>query len=164
MGATGSRAAKRKMPISRAIDDGSAGFSLVEILVALVVLAMAASLVGISLAGRSQAWQLDRAGQTLSDDLRRARLTARTRGVPVVIEIRPGGYAIESLGLERTWPDALEARWQVIEPARVREPVRLVLPAQRFAMPRVDIQLVNPTGEIRITMDPVTGQVHHEPV
>jgi len=149
------------MPILSETDRRTGGFTLFEMLVTLVILAVATTLVGISLANRSADWTLDRAVEQSVDDLHRARVHARTRGEPVVIDILADGYRIDRLGVERHWADGVEADWRVVEAARSRRPAQIVLPPERLAVPRVELRLTNPAGTVRVDLEPLTGQVSH---
>ena len=144
------------MPISHAADapsrsdDGQGGFTLFELLVALIVMALAMSLVGVSLSGRSQEWALQRQADLLADDLRRVRLLVRGRGEAAVIDIAENGYRIEMLDVERVWSDGFKPAAQIF------------LPPERLAWPALEVELENAAGSRVLHVDPITGRVSHD--
>lgn len=156
------------MPISHAADapsrsdDGQGGFTLFELLVALIVMALAMSLVGVSLSGRSQEWALQRQADLLADDLRRVRLLVRGRGEAAVIDIAENGYRIEMLDVERVWSDGLSVRWMNNDGDGFKPAAQIFLPPERLAWPALEVELENAAGSRVLHVDPITGRVSHD--
>jgi general secretion pathway protein H len=84
----------------RARSSRQAGFSLLELLVALTILALALSVVSLSASRRSPAFEVRRvSGETVSL-LREARLTARSSGRPVRIAFDPEAREVRRAGAD----------------------------------------------------------------
>lgn len=83
------------------------GFSLVELLVATVILAILASVAIPTFSAWLPGYRLKRAARDLYSNLQRAKLGAvnanETRGVFFENEVTPGRYSIWSLGPNRKW-------------------------------------------------------------
>ena len=88
----------------------SAGFSLLELMVALTILALAMGVVSISASRRSPSFDIQRlAGETVSL-LREARLAAQTSGRPVVVTFDPDARELRRAGSQTVAiPDGVEA-------------------------------------------------------
>jgi len=96
------------------------GFTLLELLVVVAIIAMASA--GVSFALRdSQSTQLQREGQRLAALLESARAQSRSSGVPVRWYPVEGGFRFDGLP-----PDALPDRW-LSDTTQVRGPVALQL-------------------------------------
>ena len=74
----------------------SAGFTLLELLVVLAIMALASAGVGFAMRDSSQV-QLDREAQRLAALLESARARSRVSGVPVRWRANPGGFRFEGL-------------------------------------------------------------------
>jgi general secretion pathway protein H len=93
------------MPISAVGNSPSRGFTLLELLVVVAIIAIATA--GVSFALRdSQATQLEREAQRLAALFESARAQSRSSGVPVRWYPTPGGFHFDG-----TPPDALPERW-----------------------------------------------------
>ena len=96
------------------------GFTLLELLVVVAIIAVAAA--GVSLALRdSQATQLDREAQRLAALLESARAQSRSSGVPVRWYPVAGGFRFDGVA-----PDSLPNRW-LYETTQVRGAAALQL-------------------------------------
>ena len=84
------------------------GFTLLELLVVLVIVAMVSAGVGFSMRDSSQV-QLDREAERLAALLESARARSQVSGVPVRWRAQPGGFRFEGLAateLPQQWLDA----------------------------------------------------------
>ena len=84
------------------------GFTLLELLVVLVIVALVSVGVGFSLRDSSQV-QLDREAERLAALLESARARSQVSGVPVRWRAQPGGFRFEGLAateLPQQWLDA----------------------------------------------------------
>ena len=91
----------------------SAGFTLLELLVVVAIVAMASAGVGFALRDSSQV-QLEREGQRLAALLESARARSRVSGLPVRWHATPSGFEFEGLAsseLPQQWldPDTIVA-------------------------------------------------------
>jgi general secretion pathway protein H len=85
----------------------SAGFTLLELLVVVAIVAMASAGVGLAMRDTSQV-QLERDGQRLAALLESARARSRVTGVPVRWQAREAGFRFEGLlatDLPEQWLD-----------------------------------------------------------
>ena len=86
----------------------SRGFTLLELLVVLVIVALVSVGVGFSMRDSSQV-QLDREAERLAALLESARARSQVSGVPVRWRAQPGGFRFEGLAvteLPQQWLDA----------------------------------------------------------
>lgn len=83
----------------------NAGFTLLELLVVVAIMAMASAGVGFAMRDSSQV-QLDREAQRLAALLESARARSRVSGVPVYWRANPGGFRFEGLA-----PSTLPEQW-----------------------------------------------------
>lgn len=85
----------------------SAGFTLLELLVVLAIVAMASAGVGFALRDSSQV-QLEREAERLAALLESARVRSRVSGLPVRWRVGPDGFEFQGLGapaLPEHWLD-----------------------------------------------------------
>jgi len=93
------------------------GFTLVELLTALALLSLMAGLSASMLQRALPQISVDSARSTLENDLRRARLAARTQGTVITLTPSPQGYAIEALDLTRRLDKGTVLIWPEDAPA-----------------------------------------------
>lgn len=76
--------------------DREAGFSLLEIMIALVILALAAAMVSVAFAGAGSGMRFEETARNLAAGAREAQLRAlRTgRDVPLIIDVDQRAYAV----------------------------------------------------------------------
>lgn len=88
----------------------SAGFSLMELLVALTILALAMSVVSLSVSRRSPSFEMRRAAADTASLIREARLAAQSTGRPVRVVFDAEGRSITGVGdAPVRVPDGIEA-------------------------------------------------------
>ena len=117
----------------------SAGFTLLELLVVLAIVALASAGVGLALRDTSQV-QLERDGERLAALLESARARSRVSGTPVRWHATVGGFKFDGLAaadLPQQWLDkdtrvavtagAAEAPTLLLGPEPIIEPQELVL-------------------------------------
>ncbi|MEM9422641.1 MAG: prepilin-type N-terminal cleavage/methylation domain-containing protein, partial [Pseudomonadota bacterium] len=90
---------------------GQAGISLVELLVVLTILSMAAGIAGISISRVLPTLVLRQAASSLEADLQRARTLSLTQVEAVEISFEQGGYTIEKLDLQKILPQDAFVNW-----------------------------------------------------
>ena len=139
-----------------------AGLTLLEMLVALSILALAGSLSAV-MVGRSLAIDpLDQAVARLTNDLASAQLRADA-GETVILHLAPNGYGIERGGETRTQAldDSVRVRWEVSlqgEPAGAAE---IRLPARPTPL-GLRAELRRGEERVLVVLEPLTGRVHRE--
>lgn len=91
--------------------DREAGYSLLEIMVALVILALAVTLVSVAFAGASSGMRFEESARGLASSAREAQLRAlRTgRDVSLVIDVDQRAYAVAG-DQWIAWPDDVSLR------------------------------------------------------
>jgi general secretion pathway protein H len=88
----------------------SAGFSLLELMVALTILALAMSVVSIAASRRSPSFEVQRLSGELASRLREARLAAQTTGRTVSVNFDPETRELNLAGEKPlAIPDGVEA-------------------------------------------------------
>lgn len=140
------------------------GFTLFEILVVLAIMGVLASFTGLAVIRSIQGHQLDRTGQSLAQDMRRARLAAQRDGGAYVFALVDGGYVLRGFSLPELsgeWPDDVsgalfrqsERGWEAVSMVHIPDAV----------VPMVAFQVRLRQGErvYRITFDPLSGEVAH---
>lgn len=100
----------------------NAGFTLLELLVVVAIMAMASAGVGFAMRDSSQV-QLDREAQRLAALLESARARSRVSGVPVHWRANIGGFRFEGLA-----PSALPEQWLDGDTGVAGSPVLLLGP------------------------------------
>ncbi|MGJ3230778.1 MAG: GspH/FimT family pseudopilin [Oceanicaulis sp.] len=128
-----------------------AGFTLLEMLVALAIGALAAGALAGLTRTISPALELSRAADQIAADLTRARAEARRTGRPVAVQLDEAGYRIEALDLAEAWPadPAAAPAVLVFEPrAGLGEPQTLVL-EHRGARAALEIAAVSGRVHVR---------------
>lgn len=140
----------------------TAGFTLLEMLAALVVFALSASLVSAQLRRPGPEIRVARSAETLVQDLRRAQIESRRIGLPVRLEISGSGYAVPELALDRLWPENLRSQWLIRSPYGWRAVDGIPLSGRPLS--RLDARIVLEMGDARrvVRVDPITGQIHVE--
>ncbi len=138
----------------------SRGFSLFEMLAALVVLALATGLVVSRIAGSSVTDRADRAAETLVDDLRRAQLLARGRAVVVPVFRTETGYRIDGLSIVREWPIGLVASWQRRDHSGWSETHTLNMAGRPLSREEARIVMRIESVERVVKLDPISGRIH----
>jgi len=93
--APGSKAARQRPPLPTPTGRRQAGFTLVELLVVLVLIALASGLASLALRDGGEA-RLEREAVRLAALLEAGRAESRAFGVAVRFELRGGGVAISS--------------------------------------------------------------------
>lgn len=134
-----------------------------EMLAALGVLALAASLVTAQLRRPDEQARLDQAAEALMRDVQRAQIEARRSGEAVMLVLTDEGYRIEALGLERGWSQGVQARGGIRLATGWRETGGLLLAGRPLAHEEARIVLALDDGPSRtVRIEPITGQVHVE--
>ncbi|OLF71725.1 hypothetical protein AWH62_11330 [Maricaulis sp. W15] len=139
---------------------GNHGFSLFEMLAALVVLALAAGLVASQLRGPGAAGRLDQVAEILVDDLRQAQLLARRGAAPVPVTVTEFGYRIDALSVDREWPSGLAANWQRRDRRGWRDAGMLSMAGRPLSREEARIVLRLESAERVVRLDPISGQIH----
>lgn len=151
------------MAICRAADQGTGGFTLFEMLVAMAVAALMVTLVSASFAGRINTVRLDRSATQLVEDLSRARLDARMSGETVRVEVTETGYRVLGPGLhqlDRVWPDGVESRWRQAVDRGYRPVWDVAFAPERLAgLDAVEIELERGSWERTIRVEALTQRV-----
>lgn len=127
----------------------SRGFTLLELLVVLSIMALATVGVGLAMRDGTQA-QLERDAERLAALLESARAQSRASGVPVRWLARPEGFHFDGLPDSHTLP----TRW--LDPATsVRGPGSLVLGPEPLIGPQQVIlsQSTHPEHALRVATD-----------
>lgn len=143
-----------KTPIFPRTNRGEAGITLVELLVALAVMSLAAGMVFSAGARLLPGIELRQACDTLITDLKRARLEASLSGEPVVVAPTGDGYRIEAIGIERVLPSGTRIDWPA-ETARIQ-----FMPD--WGSTGGKIRIVKGKRVASIFVDPLLGQVRRE--
>jgi general secretion pathway protein H len=115
---------------------GSRGFTLIEIMVVMVIIAVLASLVTLSVSGRAVDDRMEAESRRLEQLFRIASDEAQAKGVELGFRHTPKGF-------EFVTPDASTGRWRLLEdgmfrPREVLEPFYLEL--------RIDGRVVKPVA------------------
>jgi general secretion pathway protein H len=141
----------------------SSGFTLMEMLAALGVLALAATLVTAQLRRPGEQAQLDQAADVLMRDVQRAQTEARRSGEPVALLLTDDGYRIDRLDLARAWPDGIAVQGRVRLASGWQQTGRFVLAGRPLAHEeaRIDLALGDELSRT-VRVEPITGQVHVE--
>jgi general secretion pathway protein H len=144
------------------------GFTLIEVMVVLVILALTVSVLSFSIAGmgaREVAWEIDRLRLVLEV----AGNRAATHGTPIRAEFLPGRYRFSELNTEGQWrpmaegdplaervlPETLSWAGLTVEGQASGSNPALIFGAE---MPRFELRLNAPEGE-RIYHSRVDGSV-----
>ena len=130
--------------------NGSRGFTLLELLVVLSIMALATVGVGLAMRDGTQA-QLERDAERLAALLESARAQSRASGVPVYWQAQPGGFRFDGLP---TTDHALPTQW--LDPATgVRGPGTLVLGPEPLIGPQqvTLTQSTHPEHALRVATD-----------
>jgi len=116
---------------ARTAGSGSAarGFTLLELLVVVAIMALATAGVGLALRDSGQA-QLEREAERLAALLEAGRAQSRASGQPVRWRAEPGGFRFDGLA-----PTALPSQWLVPE-TQVLGPAMLVLGPEPLIAPQ----------------------------
>ena len=131
----------------------SRGFTLLELLVVLSIMALATVGVGLSMRDGTQA-QLERDAERLAALLESARAQSRASGVPVYWQAQPGGFRFDGLPTTATTHHALPTQW--LDPATgVRGPDKLVLGPEPLIGPQqvTLTQSTHPEHALRVATD-----------
>ena len=126
------------------------GFTLLELLVVLSIMALATVGVGLAMRDGTQA-QLERDAERLAALLESARAQSRASGVPVYWQAQPGGFRFDGLP---TTHHALPTQW--LDPATgVRGPGTLVLGPEPLIGPQqvTLTQSTHPEHALRVATD-----------
>ena len=133
-----------------------AGFTLLEMMVALAISAMlAAALAGLSRTVSARV-ELHAAAERIAGDFEHARLQARRQGAPVTVTLSAQGYAIAALDLSGDWAGA---DIQIDGPSRVwvfqsgpfAGSSRAVVLRQGDLAARIEVGAV--TGRVRVSLE-----------
>lgn len=135
------------MPTSAAGSKRGRGFTLLELLIVMALMALATAGVSLSLRDSSQAL-LDREATRLAAVLEAARAQSRASGMPIRWVSVAGGYRLEGLppGQVATWLDPL---------TQVRDPITLILGPEPLIGPQ-SVTLVHgasPDRALRVATD-----------
>ncbi|MFY0636291.1 pilus assembly FimT family protein [Maricaulis maris] len=136
------------------------GFSLFEMLAALVVLSLATGLVASRIRPDSASDRLDQATALLADDLRRAQLQARRAASPVPVTVTETGYRIDAVSVHREWPTGLDASWQSRRRSGWGETDTLNMAGRPLSREEARIVLRLETVERVVRLDAISGQIH----
>ena len=141
----------------------SAGFTLMEMLAALGVLALAATLVTAQLRQPGEQSRLDQTADVLMRDMQRAQTEARRSGESLALSLSDDGYRIERLDLARPWPQGLAVQGRVRLASGWQETGGVVLAGRPLAHQEARIALALGDGLSRtVRVEPLTGQIHVE--
>ena len=132
-----------------------AGFTLLELLVVVAIVAMVSAGVGLSMRDASQV-QLERDAERLASLLESARARSRVMGVPVRWRTTPEGFKFEGLqaaDLPENWLDANTR----VAPSPAGSKVSLLLGPDPLIEPQelVLTSLAQPGKEVRLATDGV---------
>lgn len=136
------------------------GFSLFEMLAALVVLALATGLVASRISPPSASERLDQAAELLADDLRRAQLQARRSAAAVLVAVTETGYHIDALSVGRDWPAGLNARWLSRTRFGWQETETLNMSGRPLSREGARIVIRLEAVERIVRLDAISGQIH----
>jgi prepilin-type N-terminal cleavage/methylation domain-containing protein len=142
--------------------DHEGGFTLFELLIALLVMASVSSFVAVSMSNRADTSVIDRAQQNLVSDLQRARLEARSRGLGVDVLIDESGYQMAQIDIDRDWPTGVEVVWRSRQFERWNDVRRVTITPRRLSSLNLDIELQRDGVERHVIYDPISGRVHAE--
>ena len=136
------------------------GFSLFEMLAALVVLSLATGFVASRLRPASASDRLDQAAVQLADDLRRAQLEARRAAAPVPVIVTETGYRIEAVSIHREWPTGLDSSWQSRGRNGWRQTEALNMAGRPLSREEARIVIRLEMVERVVRLDAISGQIH----
>ncbi|MDP3617483.1 MAG: prepilin-type N-terminal cleavage/methylation domain-containing protein [Rhodoferax sp.] len=137
----------------------SAGFTLLELLVVVAIVAMASVGVGFAMRDSSMV-QLDRDAQRLSALLESARARSRVSGAPVRWRASPEGFDFEGLAtsdLPRHWLDPDTSVASVVSASGAADTVTLLLGPEPIIGPQelVLVSRSQPGKSVRLATDGV---------
>ena len=137
--------------------NSSTGFTLLELLVVVAIVAMVSAGVGLSLLDTGQL-QLEREAQRLAALLESARARSRVMGVPVVWRASPNGFTFDGLAPSDLSTGWLDRDTQLAEGRAGEGPVTAVLLGpEPFLLPQ-EILLISraqPGKTVRLATDGV---------
>lgn len=136
--------------------------SLLELLIAMAVMAIAASFAIASIGGSNRERQFDQAAELLVHDLRQARLSALIDGETRQVLAGESGYRISGEDAARRWPGGVEVRWEVERAGRWLPTDRFSITGARTPMLHARIVLERDERRRVVTIDPVSGRVHDD--
>jgi len=142
--------------------DRQGGFTLFELLIALLIMASVSSFVAVSMSNRADTSVIDRAQQNLIRDLQRARLEARTSGLGIDIVIDESGYQMAQINVDREWPAGVEVVWRSRQFERWNAVRQVTITPSRLSSLSLDIELQRDDVERHVIYDPISGRVHAE--
>lgn len=134
----------------------SAGFTLLELLVVVAIIAMVSAGVGLAMRDTTQV-QLDRDGERLVALLESARAKSRVMGIPVRWHATETGFKFEGLDSADLPTQWLDAQTAVAQPAGVKDGVNLLLGPEPIIGPQ-ELSLINtsqPGKSVRLATDGV---------
>ena len=134
----------------------SAGFTLLELLVVVAIIAMVSAGVGLAMRDTTQV-QLDRDGERLVALLESARAKSRVMGVPVRWHATETGFKFEGLGNADLPTQWLDLETSVSQPPGVKGGVSLLLGPEPIIGPQ-ELMLINssqPGKSVRLATDGV---------
>lgn len=134
----------------------SAGFTLLELLVVVAIVAMASAGVGFAMRDSSQV-QLERDAQRLAALLESARARSRVSGVPVRWRASATGFRFEGLASAELPEQWLDADTDVASTAGAAEAVSLLLGPEPIIEPQavVLVSRSQPAHRVRLATDGV---------
>ena len=132
----------------------AAGFTLLEVLIAVAILALASLAAAAFLNMRAPRLAVERTADQLLVDLKRARLRVETTGAPATVEFAPKGYVIAAAeavralprGVSVTWNGAQEGSFALSAGADLDAPIVEIVVAKNGARARIEVTRL--TGRI----------------
>lgn len=138
---------------------GEAGFTLLELMVALTILALAMTVVSMGVARRSPGFEARRAASEIAGLMRDARVSARELNQPVAVEFDPEARRFEGPAGQRIEiPESIEA--DMVSSAAAGRPAVIFLPDGSSTGGAVTLR--GPASTERVEVDWLTSRISRE--
>ncbi len=125
--------------------------TLVELLIALALMAFSVGLAGIAYNNASPRFALKSASTQLVSDLKAARLHAKQTGDAVAVTPRANGYDVAVLNIERHFHKAVKAHWTFDS--------EVLVFSRTFTHLGGEVQLSVGARQATIRVHPITGMI-----